>query len=60
LSEAKKIDEGAILKALVKQGAFSAAKEYVDFLEKKALPRENSPRSSEGSEQRGERRRIPS
>ena len=32
----KELDEGEILKALVRQGAFDAARAYVDFLEKKA------------------------
>jgi len=36
LSEEKEVDEGEILKALVKQGAFNAARAYVDFLEEKA------------------------
>ena len=31
----KELDEGEILKALVRQGAFDAARAYVDFLEKK-------------------------
>jgi len=41
MSEEKNVvDSGEILKVLVKQGAFKAAKEYVDFLEKK----ETAPR----------------
>jgi len=36
LSEKKELDEGEILKALVKQGAFNAARAYVDFLEKRS------------------------
>ena len=36
----KELDEGEILKALVRQGAFDAARAYVDFLEKKALDKE--------------------
>jgi len=40
VSEEKVVDSGEILKTLVKQGAFKAAREYVDFLEKK----ETTPR----------------
>jgi len=36
MSEEKMVDSGEILKTLVKQGAFKAAKEYVEFLETKA------------------------
>lgn len=35
MSEKRELDEGEILKALVRQGAFDAARAYVDFLEKK-------------------------
>ena len=40
MSEEKELDEGEILKALVRQGAFDAARAYVDFLEKKTLDKE--------------------
>ena len=36
MSEEKPVDSGEILKTLVKQGAFAAAKEYVVFLEEEA------------------------
>ena len=50
LSEEKEVDEGEILKALVKQGAFNAARAYVDFLEKKAMPQKEAEKSEpEGS-----------
>lgn len=39
MSETKEVDSGEILKTLVKQGAFKAAKEYVEFLENKAAPK---------------------
>jgi len=40
MSEEKNVvDSGEILKVLVKQGAFKAAKEYVEFLETEAAPR---------------------
>jgi len=38
MSEEKPVDSGEILKTLVKQGAFKAAREYVDFLENKTKP----------------------
>ena len=34
----EEVDSGEILKTLVKQGAFAAAREYVDFLESKRQP----------------------
>ncbi|GAH76983.1 unnamed protein product [marine sediment metagenome] len=36
--EKKEVDSGEILKTLVKQGAFAAAREYVDFLEAQKQP----------------------
>ena len=36
MSETKEVDSGEILKTLVKQGAFKAAREYVVFLENEA------------------------
>ena len=36
MSEEKVVDSGEILKTLVKQGAFKAAREYVVFLENEA------------------------
>ena len=62
LSEKKELDEGEILKALVKQGAFNAARAYVDFLEKRSeeikrsmvVPKEAEPSESEGGSAEGE------